>query len=102
MVTTQDRQDREHAATYIKSDAIDFAREMLYRHAIVLRGVASSIEIKAKRFVLVRPDSSHLVIWSAETQFLKISPATLNDAVVFVRGRPMNGLFLVETVALAE
>jgi len=100
-VTSREGRDCEHAATYIKSDAIDFARDMLYRQAIVLRGVARSIEINAKRFVLVRPDSSHLVIWSAETQFLNISPATLNDAVVFVRGRPMNGRFLAETIALA-
>lgn len=98
-MTARDMKDSEQSATYIKSDAIDFAREMLYRHAIVLKGFARDIELKSKTFNLKRPDSSHFVIWSPETEFLNVSPSTLNDAEVFVRGRPMNGRFLAESIA---
>ena len=69
-MTARDTRDSEHPTTYIKSNAIDFAREMLYRHAIVLRGVARDIKINCRSFILKRPDSSHLVIWSSQTEFL--------------------------------
>lgn len=101
-VTARDTRDSEHPTTYIKSNAIDFAREMLYRHAIVLRGVARDIKINSRSFILKRPDSSHLVIWSSQTEFLNTSPSTLNDAEVFVRGRTMNGRLLAESIASSE
>ena len=101
-MTARDTRDSEHPTPYIKSTAIDFAREMLYRHAIVLRGVARDIKINCRSFILKRPDSSHLVIWSSQTEFLNTSPSTLNDAEVFVRGRTMNGRLLAESIASSE
>lgn len=99
---TRDKNDRDHFTAYVKSDVIDFSREMLYRHAIVLKGIVKDIEIEARTFTLMRPDSSHLISWSQETEFLNVSPSTLNGAVVFVRGRTMNGRLLAESIAPSE
>lgn len=102
MVTTRDTEDNERGAIYIKADATDFSREMLHRHAIVLKGIAKDININTRSFTLKRPDSSHFVTWSSDTEFLLISPSTLDDATVFVRGQAVNGRFLAESIASSE
>jgi len=99
---TRDKNDRENFNTDVKSNTIDFSHEMLYRHAIVLKGMVKDIQIEAKTFTLMRPDNSHLVIWSQETEFLNVSPSTLNGAVVLVRGRTINGRLLAESIAPTE
>lgn len=97
-----DTKEGKHPTTYIKSNAIDFAGEMVYRHAIVLSGIARHITINTRSLTLKRPDSSHLVIWSSEAVFLNISLSTLSDAELFVRGSPLNGRFLAKSIATSE
>lgn len=98
-VTTSKGRAGMHPSEYVRSIATDFAHEMLNRRAIVLKGIAKNVNQKSTAFTIYRPGSSHLVIWSRDTGFLRVSPETLNDTEVYVRGRMINGRLLAEIVA---
>ena len=86
-------------STYIKSETASFAKEMRHRHAMVLKGIVSRVDFDSKTFTLQRIDSTHVIFWSADTDFIGIAPAVLHHAEVFVRGQVLTGGFIAESVA---